>query len=105
MTDKKDTKIRAIHKGIQLPTEEEVEVDAHLVSVIESLLEHVKSGRVTEVCYAGVGNRMDSVRGMAGVSKYPFLLSSQLEVLSMLYKEEVIYPILLSPDHYEDLDE
>ena len=55
MVDKKDTKIRAIHKGIQLPTEE-VEVDAHLVSVIESLLEHVKSGRITEVCYTGVGN-------------------------------------------------
>ena len=104
MVDKKDTKIRAIHKGIQLPTEE-VEIDLHLVSVIESLLEHVKSGRITEVCYTGVGNKMDSVRGMAGVSKYPFLLSKQLETLNMLYNEEVIYPILLSPDHYEDTED
>ena len=102
--DKIDKKVRAIHKGIQLPAaEDEVKViNPNLVAAIESLLEHVKSGRITEVCYTGVGNNMDSVRGMAGSSKYPFLLSSQLEVLDMLYKEEVIYPILLNADHYED---
>jgi hypothetical protein len=102
--DKKDTKIYAIHKGIAIPTEDLI-VDPTLVAVVEDLLGHIKTGRITEVCYAGVGDEMDSVRGMAGKSKNPFLLSSQLGVLDMLYKEEVIYPILLNADHYEDVDE
>ena len=45
------------------------------------------------------------MRGIAGVCKQPFLMSSQLGVLDMLYKEEVIYPILLNADHYEDMEE
>lgn len=105
MTEKKDTKIHAIHRGIQLPTEEEVKIDLNLITAIESLLECVKSGRITEVCYVGVGDKMDSVRGMVGVSKQPFLLSKQIETLNMIYNEEVIYPILLSPDYYEAAEE
>lgn len=107
MVDKKDPKIRAIHKGIQLPTDEqEVKVpNPSLVSAVEALLEHVKNCTVTEVCYVGVGDNSDTVRAIAGVSRLPFLMSSQLEVLNMLYKEEVIYPILLNSDHYEDMDD
>ena len=105
MTDKKDTKIRGIHKGIQLPTDEELPVDPHLISAIEALLDNVKKGIITEVCYVGVGDKMDSVRGMAGSSKHPFILSKQLEVLNMIYNEEIVYPILLSRDYYEDIDE
>lgn len=107
MTNKKDTKIRAIHKGIQLPTEtEEVKVaNPNLIAAVEALLEEVKNCRITEVCYVGVGDNSDTMRGIAGVCKHPFLMSKQLEVLNMLYNEEVVYPILLSPDHYEDFDE
>jgi hypothetical protein len=107
MVDKKDTKIRAIHKGITIPTEEEeVRVaNPDLVAVVEGLLEEVKSCRITEVCYVGVGDNSDTMRGIAGVCKHPFLMSSQLGVLDMLYKEEVIYPILLNADHYEDLED
>lgn len=107
MTEKKDPKIRAIHKGIQLPTDEqEVKVpNPSLVSAVEALLEHVKSCTVTEVCYVGVGDNSDTVRAIAGVSRLPFLMSSQLGVLDMLYKEEVIYPILLNADHYEDVED
>ena len=107
MVDKKDTKIRAIHKGIQLPTaEDEVKVpNPNLVSAVEALLDHVKNCVVTEVCYVGVGDNSDTVRAIAGVSRLPFLMSSQLDVLNMLYKEEVIYPILLNADHYEDVED
>ena len=107
MTEKKDTKIRAIHKGIQLPTaEEEVKVaDPRLIAAVEALLEGVKSCNVTEVCYVGVGDNSDTMRAIAGVCKNPFIMSSQLGVLDMLYKEEVIYPILLNADHYEDLED
>lgn len=107
MVDKKDTKIRAIHKGITIPTDtEEVKVaNPNLVAVVEALLEEVKSCRITEVCYVGVGDNSDTMRGIAGVCKQPFLMSSQLGVLDMLYKEEVIYPILLNADHYEDMEE
>ena len=107
MTEKKDPKIRAIHKGITIPTDtEEVKVaNPNLVAVVEALLEEVKSCRITEVCYVGVGDNSDTMRGIAGVSKHPFLMSSQLGVLDMLYKEEVIYPILLNADHYEDLED
>lgn len=107
MTDRKDPKIRAIHKGIRLPTEEvEVKVaNPNLVAVVEGLLEGVKSCRITEVCYVGVGDNGDTMRGIAGVCKYPFIMSSQLTVLDMLYKEEVIYPILLGPDHYESMED
>jgi hypothetical protein len=106
MTDKKDTKIRAIHKGIQIPTDEPVTkvANPNLVAAIESLLENVKSCTVTEVCYVAVGDNSDTMRAIAGVSKQPFLMYSQLEVLNMLYKEEVVYPILLNPEYYEDLD-
>ena len=99
-----DKKVRAIHKGIQLPTaEDEVKVpNPNLVSAVEVLLDYVKNCTVTEVCYVGVGDNSDTVRAIAGVSRLPFLMSSQLEVLHMLYKEEVIYPILLNADHYED---
>jgi hypothetical protein len=105
--DKKDTKIRAIHKGIIIPTdEEEVKVaNPNLVAVVEALLEEVKACRVTEVCYVGVGDNSDTMRGIAGVSKQPFIMASQLDVLQTLYKEEVIYPILLSVEHYEEIDE
>jgi hypothetical protein len=108
MTDKpKDTKIRAIHKGIQLPTEEPVTkvANPNLVAAIEALLEEVKNCVVTEVCWVAVGDNSDTMRGIAGVCKHPFLMSSQLTVLDMLYKEEVVYPILLNADHYEDIDE
>ena len=106
MTDKKDTKIRAIHKGMQLPTEDVVKVaNPNLVAVVEGLLEEVKNCRITEVCYVGVGDNSDTMRGIAGVCKHPFLMSSQLGTLDMLYKEEVIYPILLSPDHYESMED
>lgn len=57
------------------------------------------------MCYVGVGDNSDTMRGIAGVCKQPFLMSSQLGVLDMLYKEEVIYPILLNADHYEDMEE
>ena len=102
--EKKDSKVYAIHKGVAIPTEDVV-VDPNLIDSVESLLGHIKTGRITEVCYVGVGDEMDSVRGMAGRSKNPFLLSNQLGVLDMLYKEEVIYPILLNADHYEDMEE
>ena len=107
MVDKKDPKIRAIHKGITIPTdEEEVKVaNPNLVAAVEALLEEVKACRITEVCYVGVGDNSDTMRGIAGVCKQPFLMSSQLGVLDMLYKEEVIYPILLNADHYEDLED
>lgn len=107
MTEKKDTKIRAIHKGITLPTEpDEVKVaNPNLVAAVESLLENVKECRITEVCFVGVGDSMDTMRSIAGICKHPFLMSNQLEVLNMLYKEEVIYPILLNADHYEDTDD
>ena len=107
MTDKKDTKIRAIHKGITIPTNtEEVKVaNPNLVAVVEALLEEVKSCRITEVCYVGVGDNSDTMRGIAGVCKHPFLMAAQLDVLQMLYKEEVIYPILLNADHYEDTED
>jgi len=107
MVDKKDTKIRAIHKGIQLPTEDPVAkvANPNLVAAIEALLSEVKSCGVTEVCWVAVGDNSDTTRGIAGVCKHPFLMSSQIGVLDMLYKEEVIYPILLSTDHYEDLED
>lgn len=106
MTDKKDTKIRAIHKGIHLPTEDEVKVaNPHLVAAVESLLNDVKSCVVTEVCWVAVGDNQDTTRAIAGVCKHPFLMSAQLGTLDMLYKEEVIYPILLNAGHYEDVGE
>ena len=107
MTEKKDTKIRAIHKGITIPTDiEDVKVaNPNLVAAVEALLEEVKACRVTEVCYVGVGDNSDTMRAIAGVCKNPFIMSSQLGVLDMLYKEEVIYPILLNADHYEDLED
>lgn len=51
MTEKKDTKIRVIHKGITIPTDEaEVKVaNPNLVAAVEALLEEVKSCRITEV--------------------------------------------------------
>jgi hypothetical protein len=102
-----DKRVRAIHKGIQLPiAEDEVKVpNPNLVAAVEALLEHVKNCTVTEVCYVGVGDNSDTMRAIAGVCKMPFLMSSQLEVLNMLYKEEVIYPILLNADHYEDAED
>lgn len=106
MTEKKDAKIRAIHKGIQLPTEDEVKVpNPHLISVVEALLDEVKSCRITEVCYVGVGDSSDTMRGIAGVCTNPFIMSAQLGVLDMLYKEEVIYPFLLNADHYEEMED
>ena len=102
MTEKKDTKIRAIHKGITIPTEDEVKVaNPHLVAAVKTLLEHVENCTVTEVCYVAVGDNQDTTRAIAGVCKHPFLMSAQLGTLDMLYKEEVIYPILLNPEHYD----
>lgn len=107
MTEKKDTKIRAIHKGITIPTdEEEVKVaDPTVVKAVEHLLDLVKACVITEVVFVGVGDDTTSIRSIVGCSKHPFILSKQIDVANMLYNEDVIYPILLGEEHYEDLDE
>ena len=107
MVDKKDTKIRAIHKGITIPTdEEEVKVaDPIVVKAVEHLLDLVKTCVITEVVFVGVGDDTTTIRSIVGRSKHPFILSKQLEVANMLYNEDAIYPILLGEEHYEDLED
>lgn len=87
--------------GDQPPTPPNQEVK----DALKWLNELVDSGQITEIACVGVGDTLFTVRIIAGTSKQPFLLSGHIDTMGMLYKEENIYPALVSEEDYELLDD
>ncbi len=94
MTEKKDTNVKPLFKGMKVDTGEMPEPLPELVERLTELLADAQSGELREMCYCATYYDKSFRRGMHGVPMDFHLMQNNLRVLEDDYFAAVTYPLL-----------
>lgn len=103
MTDKKDTNVKPLFKGMKVDTGETPEPIPELVERLTELLEQASGGELRELCYVATYEDKSFTRGMHGIPVDFHLMQNNLRILDDDYFAAVTYP-LMSGNFYADED-